>query len=126
VAALTIQLGKQILQEISQKHEIKRAKLVRNVQRAVEAYKFRYQVCTTEKLLRQQEEMLNLKRRKLGLKEKEMSLRLSGNTESPPEAADAGLVPEDDHVVATIHAQNLSTESHEPCSHAFSSGGAQT
>jgi hypothetical protein len=95
---------------LTKSNELRRAKLVRNLQSAVEAYKFRYQVCTTEKLLRQQEEMLDLKRRKIRLKEKEMIVRTSGNTENPLDAVDSEPGSEDIHV----HAAHPSVKAHEP------------
>jgi hypothetical protein len=79
---LILLAGKQIINDLSGVYKKRREKLVKNVKRSVKAFKFRYQVCTTEKLLRQQQEAIDLKRRELELKIKET---IVGSTEiSPP------------------------------------------
>jgi len=57
-----------IVKAFSGESATKREQLIKNIKRAVKAYQFRHQMGTQQKLLRQQQEMIDLKRRELELK----------------------------------------------------------
>jgi hypothetical protein len=93
---LILLAGKQIINDLSGVYEKRREKLVKNVKRSVKAYKFRYQVCTTEKLLRQQQEAIDLKQRELELKIEETTV---GITEILPPGGNEDSRSEVDKVI---------------------------